>query len=157
MLFVALIAIALAVPIHQAVADEARGLMAGDLLRMESVRGIARDPSTSKTAKATLTLTLSVNSINNARVEFTVASGQISIGDSVYTITSGAGHAIARKFGWIMLHGKAMLPNGSVFEFRLEGILHLERVGLAVAGLMGGIGDESGHSRVRLVVRLSRV
>jgi len=86
-----------------------------------------------------------------------VVSWQISIGDSVYTITSGAGHAIARRFGWITLHGKAMLPNDSVFELRLEGMFHLERPGLAVAGLMGGIADESGHSLLRFVVRLLRV
>ena len=82
-LFMALIAIALTIPIHQAVADEARGLKAGDLLKMKSVRGVAHDPSTNKTTKATLTLTLSVRSMNNTRVEFTVVSGQISIGDRI--------------------------------------------------------------------------
>jgi len=50
-----------------------------------------------------------------------------------------------------------MLPNDSVFELRLEGMFHLERPGLAVAGLMGGIADESGHSLLRFVVRLLRV
>jgi len=155
-LILGLIALALVVPIHEAVAEQPRGPQVGDVLKLESVRGIAHDPSANRTMKATLVLTLTVTSVNKAHVRFVVTGGQISFGDNVYSVKSGEGRAVARKFGWVTLHGNTSLSSGKVFVFRLEGMLHHERRGITLAGLVGGIGDGTARSPLSFVAKLSR-
>jgi len=152
----ALIVVAFVVPIQPASAGEPDPLGVGDEIRVESVRGIAHDSDTDKTMKATLVLTLTVTEIDKAHAKFKVSSGQITVDDYTYTITSGAGRAIVRKFGWIIVGGKATLTTGELFEFRLEGMLHIERPRLVLAGLFGGIRDENGAIRLRFIAKLSR-
>jgi hypothetical protein len=86
----------------------------------------------------------------------TVTSGQITIGDNIYTVHCGEGRAIRRRFGWIVLHGNTILLSGEAFQFRMEGMFHHERSRLTLAGLGGGVGDESSHTCLRLVPRLSK-
>lgn len=155
-LFLALVALAVVVPVHQAVADEPHGVQVGDVLKLESVKGTAHGAGQNERMKATLSLTLTVTSVNKTRVRFAVTSGQISFGDNTYTVTSGEGGAVLAKFGWITLHGNTTLSTGKMFGFRLEGMIHRERPGLSLAGLAGGIGDESSRSRLRFAAKLSR-
>jgi len=82
------------VPVHQAVADEPRGVQAGDVLKLESAKGTAHSAGQNERMKATLSLTLTVTSVNKTRVRFAVTSGQISFGDNTYTVTSGEGGAV---------------------------------------------------------------
>lgn len=155
-LILSLVAVGLVVPIHQAMAEEPRRLEVGDVLRVESIRGMAHESGTSDRMRADLVLTLTVTNVNDARGSFTLTSGEIGFGDNTFTVTSGEGHAIVRKFGWIVLRGSATLSSGKVFEFRLEGMLHLERPGLVLAGLAGGIRNENSHYGLRLIAKISR-
>ena len=156
LLLLTVIALAVVVPMQQAFAEEQPGLQVGDVLKLESVKGTARTADEEGMMRATLSMTLSVSSVNKTRVRFTVTSGQISFGDNVYTVTSGEGGAIAGKFGWIALHGSAASSSGTVLQFRLEGMFHHERPGLNLAGLFGGIGDEDNRTVLRFVARLSK-
>jgi len=141
---------------YQAVADPTDAPVVGQALRLESVRGMARDPSSGESKHATLTLTLTITHVNNTRVRFMITGGQITIGDSIYTVSSGEGGAIVRRFGWIVLRGETTLASGEVFKFRLEGMLHIERPGLLVVGLAGGIGHEDNRIFLNLLARLSK-
>jgi hypothetical protein len=141
---------------YQAVADPTGAPAVGQVFRLESVRGMARDPSSGELKRATLTLTLTTTHVNDTRVRFTITGGQITIGDSIYTLSSGEGGAIVRKFGWVVLRGETTLASGEVFKFRLEGMLHIERAGLLVVGLAGGIGHEDNRIFLNFLARLSK-
>lgn len=148
--------LAVVVPIHQAFADEQRGIQVGDVLKLESVKGTAHTADEDGMTRATLSIALTVTSVNNTRVKFTVTSGQISFGDNVYTVTSGEGGAIAGKFGWITLHGSATSSVGQTLRFRLDGMFHHERPGLNLAGLFGGMGDEVSRTVLRFLAKVSK-
>jgi len=156
LLLLAVMALAVVVPMQQAFAEEQRGLQVRDLVKLESVKGTARTADEEGMMRATLSMTLSVTSVNKTRVRFVVTSGQISFGDRVYTVTSGEGGAIAGKFGWIAVHGSAASSGGVALQFRLEGMFHHERPGLNLAGLFGAIGDGDNRTVLRIVARLSK-
>ena len=138
-------------------ADDQAAPDIGQVFRLESVRGSAREAGSGKRIPATMTLTLTVTYVNGSRVRFEIVGGQVSFGDSTYQVTSGGGHAIARKFGWAEIRGNATLPNGEAHKFRLEGMLHIERPGLTLIGLAGAIGNEQDRALLDCVVRLSKV
>jgi len=138
-------------------ADDQPGPTVGQVLQLESVRGSARELGSGERVPATLKLTLTVTHVNGSRVRFEIVGGQVSFGDSTYQVTSGGGHAIARKFGWAEIRGNATLPNGEAHKFRLEGMLHIERPGLTLIGLAGAIGNEQDRALLDCVVRLSKV
>ena len=152
-----LILLAVVASDYQAVADPTDAPVVGQALRLEPVRGMARDPSSGESKHATLALTLTITQVNNTRVRFMITGGQITIGDSIYAVSSGEGGAIVRRFGWIVLRGETTLADGEVFKFRLEGMLHIERAGLLVVGLAGGIGHEDNRIFLNFLARLSKV
>jgi len=156
LLLLTVMALAVVVPMQAAFAEEQPGLQVGDVLRLESAKGAARTADEEVMMRATLSMTLSVTSVNKTRVRLTVTSGQISFGDNVYTVTSGEGGGIAFRFGWIALHGSATSSAGAVLRFRFEGMFHHERPGLNLAGLFGGIGDGDNRTVLRFVARLSK-
>jgi len=152
--------IALNIPFagNQVLAAEVQlGPNVGQVFKLESVRGSARDLGSRERLPATLELTLTVTDVNGSRVRFEIISGQISFGDKTYQVTSGKGGLIARKFGWAEIRGNTTLPNGETHKFRLEGLLHIERPKLVLIGLAGGIGNEQNRSMLSCVVRLSKV
>ena len=138
-------------------ADDSPGPKVGQVLKLESVRGSARELGSGERVPATLKLTLTVTHVNESRVRFEITDGQISFGENTYQVTSGEGRLIARKFGWAEIHGNATLPSGETHKFRLEGMLHIERPRLILIGLAGGIGNEENRSILSCVVRLSKV
>ena len=141
---------------YQAVADPTGAPAVGQVLKLESVRGMARDPSSGELKHATLTMTLTITRVNDTRVRFMITGGQITIGHSIYTLSSGDGGAIVRRFGWVVLRGEMTLASGEVFEFRLEGMLHIERARLLVVGLAGGMGHEDDRIFLNFLARLSK-
>ncbi len=155
-LMLVLVSLAVVVPIAVALADQPQGPQVGDVLKLESVRGTAYDPATEQTTKATLSLMLTVSDVDGRRLRLTVTGGQISFGDNTYSVQSGEGGALVAKFGWIAVHGIITLPDGTTFNFRLEGMLHIERKGLVVTGLIGGLGNETSRYHLRFAARLSR-
>lgn len=156
-LLLSLIALAVIIPMQQALAEPPQDrLKPGDVLQLVSVRGVASGRNGDGLTEAKVSLKLTVTNVNQTRLKFTVTSGEIAFGDKVYTVTSGQGGAILRKFGWIILRGDATLTDGEEFKFRLEGMLHFERAGVVLAGLTGGLGNDSAQSRLRLLVRLSK-
>jgi hypothetical protein len=142
---------------YQAVADSPAGPEVGQVLTLKSVRGMARDPSSGESQKAAITLTLTVTRVNDTRVKFTITSGQITIGDRIYTLSSGEGGAIVRKFGWVSLRGETPLASGKAFKFHLEGMLHIERPGIVVVGVAGAISHEESRIFLNFLARLSKV
>jgi len=154
--FLTVMALAVVVPMQQAFADEERGIQVGDVLKLESVKGIAHAADEKGVMRATLSIILTVTIVNKTRVRFSLTSGQITFGDKVYTVTSGEGGSIVGKFGWIILHGTATSPGGKALRFRLEGMIHHERPGLNLAGMFGAIGDEDGRTVLRFVAKLSK-
>ena len=156
-LLLSLIALATMVPVQQVLADTAQDrLHAGDVFELVSVRGMAYEHAANRTAEAKVSLKLTVTEVNGSRVRFKITSGEITLGDSVYAVTDGQGGALLRRFGWATLQGEAKLPNGQVFKFHLDGMLHLERAGLLLAGLTGGLGNDTEQIRLRLLMRLSK-
>lgn len=47
--------------------------------------------------------------------------------------------------------------DGSLFRFHLEGMLHIERPGLVIAGLAGPLANDASHYVLRLMTRIERV
>ena len=153
-----LIALSIAFAGNQVLAaDDPPGPNVGQVLKLESVRGSARELGSGERVPATLKLTLTVTHVNESRVRFEITGGQISFGDNTYQVTSGEGRLIVHKFGWAEIHGNTTLPNGETHKFRLEGMLHIERPGLMLIGLAGGTGNEQNRSILSCVVRLSKV
>jgi hypothetical protein len=138
-------------------ADDQTGPSVGQVFKLESVRGSAREAGSGQRIPATLTLKLTITHVNESRVRFEITSGQISFGDNTYQVTSGEGRAVIRRFGWAEIHGNTTLSNGDKQRFRLEGMLHIERPRLVLIGLAGGIGNEQNRALLDFVVRLSRV
>jgi hypothetical protein len=156
-LLLSLIALATIMPLQQALADTAQDrLQVGTVFELASVRGMAYEHTANRTTEAKVSLKLTVTDVNGSRVRFKITSGEITLGDSVYAVTDGQGGALLRKFGWATLQGEAKFSNGQVFKFHLDGMLHLERAGLLLAGLAGGLGNDTEQTRLRLLIRLSR-
>jgi len=138
-------------------ADDQTDPSVGQVLKLVSVRGAAREVGSGESIPASLTLTLTIIRVNQSRIRFEIMSGQISFGGNTYQVTSGEGRAIVRKFGWAEIHGNTTLPNGETHKFRLEGMLHIESPGLVLIGLAGGIGNEQNRAHLDCVCRLSKV
>jgi len=158
LILLGLIALGIAFADSEALAaDDQAGPNVGQVFKLESKRGSAREVGSGERIPASLTLTLTVVHVNESRVRFEITSGQISFDDNTYRVTSGEGRAIVRKFGWAEIRGNATLPNGETHKFRLEGMLHIERPGLTLIGLVGGIGNEQNRVLLSCLCRISKV
>lgn len=157
LLLLSLIALTATVPVQQVFADTAQArLQVGDVFELVSVRGMAYERTADEPTTAKMTLKLTVTDVNGSRVRFKITSGEITLGDKVFAMTDGQGRAILRKFGWATLQGDAKLGNGQMFKLHLDGMLHIERAGLVLAGLAGGLGNDTEQTQLRLLMRLSR-
>jgi hypothetical protein len=156
-LLLSLIALTTTVPVQQVFADTAQDrLQLGDVFELVSVRGIAYDRAADEPTTAEMSLKLTVTDVNGSRVRFKITSGEITVGDKAFAVTDGQGRALLRKFGWATLQGDAKLANGKMFKLHLDGMLHIEKAGLLLTGLTGGLGNDAEQIRLRLLMRLSR-
>ena len=156
-LLLSLIALTTIAPLQQVVADNAQDrLQVGDMFELVSVRGMAYEHAANRTTEAKISLKLTVTDVNASRVRFKITTGEMTLGDRVYAVTDGQGGAFLRKFGWATLQGEAKLANGQMFKLHLDGMLHLERAGLVLAGLTGGLGNDNEQIRLRMLMRLSK-
>jgi len=143
-------------------ADNKPPIEVGDVLKIESRRGIAvelkvgrEENSERELLKAELMLKVEVAEIKDARVALKVLEGYIKIGENVYTVKEGKGRAILSKFGWLGVGGTAT-NEGAQYRFYLEGMLHIERSGLVVARLTGVFGNDEKSYRLRIMARIEK-
>jgi len=130
----------------------------GDRVRLVSVRGFAthRGSGDEPRINASITLVGEITEINRTQVKIRILEGNIQIGDDTYTVRTGHARALVRKFGWLGVIGNATSPDGSLFKFHLEGMLHIERPRLVVVGLAGLISNETEHYVLRLFIRVEK-
>lgn len=130
----------------------------GDRIRLVSVRGFAthRGPEDEPRINASIALVGEITEINRTQVKIRILEGSIQIGDDTYTVRAGHARALVRKFGWLGVIGNATSPDGSLFKFHLEGMLHIERPKLVVVGLAGLISNEADQYVLRLFTRVER-
>lgn len=130
----------------------------GDRVRLVSVRGFAthRGPEDEPRINASIALVGEITEINRTQVKIRILEGSIQIGDDTYTIRTGHARALFRKFGWLGAIGNATSPDGSMFKFHLEGMLHIERPRLVAVGLAGLISNEADQYLLRLFTRVEK-
>ena len=130
----------------------------GDRVRLVSVRGFAthRGPEDEPRINASIALVGEITEINRTQVKIRILEGSIQIGDNMYTVRAGHARALVRKFGWLGVIGNATSPDGALFKFHLEGMLHIERPKLVVVGLAGLISNEADQHVLRLFTRVER-
>ena len=131
----------------------------GDLVKLESLRGHAtlREIESSDMLSVSMVLTGEITEINRTRIIIKIIDGDIQLGENVYIVESGLARAIFRKFGWMAVTGNATASDGSLFRFHLEGMLHIERPKLVIAGLAGPLSNEESHYVLRLMTRIQRI
>lgn len=130
----------------------------GDKVRVQSVRGSAvLRVDDKKRYNASIDLVGEITELNGTHVKLRVLDGGIQVGDEYYSIAGGRLNAVYKRFGWLGIVGNATSSTGTAFGFHLEGMLHIERPGLVVAGLAGPFANETTHYVLRLGVRLGRI
>ncbi|WP_455369935.1 hypothetical protein [[Eubacterium] cellulosolvens] len=131
----------------------------GDLVKLESVRGKAvhRETESSEMMNASIVLTGEITEINRTRIMVKIIDGVIQTGENDYIVENGLARVLFRKFGWISVSGNATASDGSLFSFHLEGMLHIERPRLVLAGLEGLLSSEESHYGLRLMTRIQRI
>lgn len=131
----------------------------GDLVKLESVRGRAtnRELEYSDMLNASVILTGEITEINRTRIIIKILDGNIQIGENTYIVETGLARTISRKFGWVAITGNATGSDGSLFRFHLEGMLHIERLGLVITGLAGPLTNDENHYVLRLMTKIERV
>ena len=131
----------------------------GDLVKLESVRGKAthRETESSEMMNASMVLTGEITEINRTRIIVEIIDGSVKVGENTYTVEMGFARVLFRKFGWVIITGNATDSYGSIFQFHLEGLLHIERLGLVIVGLAGPLTNETSHYVIRLMTRIERV
>jgi len=130
----------------------------GDKVRLQSVRGSAvLRGDDKKWCDASMDLVGEITGLNGTHVKLRVLDGGIQVGDEQYSIEGGRLNAVYKRFGWLGIIGNATSSTGTAFGFHLEGMLHIERSGLVVAGLAGPFANETTRYVLRLGDRLERI
>jgi hypothetical protein len=157
-LFLATMALPNLILVSYAQQPEQVGASIGDKVRLQSVRGsTALRGDNMKWYNASIDLVGEITELNGTHVRFRILDGGIQVGDEHYSIAGGRLNAVYKRFGWLGIIGNATSSTGTAFGFHLEGMLHIERPGLVVAGLAGPLVNETTHYVLRLGVRLERI
>ena len=140
--------------------DKRPRIEVGDLLELKSLRGLAveferEENGQREVLKAEVALKVEVVEIKGSRLSFKVLDGYIKIGEDMYSVEEGRGHAVLGKFGWLGVGGNAS-NEGSEYRFYLEGMLHIESPGLVVAGLTGVFRDDGESYRLRIIAKIAK-
>lgn len=134
--------------------EEQARIEVGDIIVIKFLRGraFALESNSEEPVNATMTIECEVVSVENRLVSAEIHEGNITIQENRFDVVNGTVRARLGKFGWILIRGLTIVDDKQ-YRFRFEGMLHVEKPGLVVIGLVGGLRGEELSYRINGIGR----